>query len=90
VPTIAESGVPGFEAQSWFGLFAPSATPRDIVVKINTEVQRILNDAEYREKVLSPNTLEPIPNTPEGYAALIKSDTEKWGRVIESAKLKIQ
>jgi tripartite-type tricarboxylate transporter receptor subunit TctC len=90
VPTIAESGVPGFEAQSWFGLFAPSATPRNIVVKINTEVQRILNDVDYRDKVLSPNTLEPISSTPEGYAALIKRDTEKWGRVIESAKLRIQ
>jgi tripartite-type tricarboxylate transporter receptor subunit TctC len=90
VPTIAESGVPGFEAQSWFGLFAPSATPRDVVVKLNAEVQRILSDPEYREKVLAPNTLEPIPSTPEAYAALIKNDVQKWGRVIDAAKLKIQ
>jgi tripartite-type tricarboxylate transporter receptor subunit TctC len=90
VPTIAESGVPGFEAQSWFGLFAPSATPRDVIIKINVEVQRILNDPEYREKVLAPNTLEPIPSTPEAYAALIRNDVQKWGRVIDAAGLKIQ
>jgi tripartite-type tricarboxylate transporter receptor subunit TctC len=90
VPTVAESGVPGFEAQSWFGLFAPSATPRDVIIKINVEVQRILNDPEYREKVLAPNTLEPIPSTPEAYAALIRNDVQKWGRVIDAAGLKIQ
>jgi tripartite-type tricarboxylate transporter receptor subunit TctC len=90
VPTVAESGVPGFEAQSWFGLFAPRATPREIVGKINAEVQRIFNEPEYRERVLVPNTLESLVSSSESYEALIKKDTEKWGRVIGAAKLKIE
>jgi tripartite-type tricarboxylate transporter receptor subunit TctC len=90
VPTVAESGVPGFEAQSWFGLFAPRATPREIVGKINAEVQRIFNEPEYRERVLAPNTLESLVSSSETYEALIKKDTEKWGRVIGAAKLKIE
>ena len=90
VPTVAESGVPGFEAQSWFGLFAPRATPREIVGKINAEVQRIFNEPEYRERVLVPNTLESLVSSSETYEALIKKDTEKWGRVIGAAKLKIE
>jgi tripartite-type tricarboxylate transporter receptor subunit TctC len=90
VPTVAESGVPGFEAQSWFGLFAPRATPREIVGKINAEVQRIFNEPEYRERVLVPNTLESLVSSSESYETLIKKDTEKWGRVIGAAKLKIE
>jgi tripartite-type tricarboxylate transporter receptor subunit TctC len=90
VPTVAESGVSGFEAQSWFGLFAPRATPQDIIGKINAEVQRIFNDAEYREKVLIPNTLESLVSSSETYESLIKKDADKWGRVISAAKLKIE
>jgi tripartite-type tricarboxylate transporter receptor subunit TctC len=90
VPTVAESGVPGFEAQSWFGLFAPRATPREIIGKINAEVQRIFNEPEYRERVLVPNTLESLVSSSESYETLIKKDTEKWGRVIGAAKLKME
>jgi tripartite-type tricarboxylate transporter receptor subunit TctC len=90
VPTVAESGVPGFEAQSWFGLFAPRATPQDIIGKINAEVQRVFNDPEYREKVLVPNTLESLVSSAANYEALIKKDAMKWGQVITAAKLKIE
>jgi tripartite-type tricarboxylate transporter receptor subunit TctC len=90
LPTVAESGVPGFAAGSWFGLFAPAGTPREVVLRINAEVRRIMADPDYREKVLVPNTLEPITSSPEDYAASIRADTEKWGKVIHDAKLKIE
>jgi tripartite-type tricarboxylate transporter receptor subunit TctC len=88
LPTVAESGVPGFEARSWFGLFAPSGTSGDIIVRLNAEIRRIFADTEYRRKVLLPNTLQPIAGSPEQYAALIKADAEKWSRVIKDANIK--
>jgi tripartite-type tricarboxylate transporter receptor subunit TctC len=88
LPTVAESGVPGFEARSWFGLFAPSGTPRDIVARLNAEIQRIFSDVSYGERVLRPNALQPIAGSPEQYAALIKRDAEKWSKVIRAANIK--
>ena len=89
LPTVAESGVPGFEARSWFGLFAPSGTPRDVVAKLHGEVQRIFADPDYRRKVLQPNALQPIADSPDDYAALIKADAAKWGNVIRAANIKV-
>jgi tripartite-type tricarboxylate transporter receptor subunit TctC len=88
LPTVAESGVPGFEARSWFGLFAPSGTPGDIIARLNGEIRRIFADTEYRQKVLVPNTLQPIAGSPEQYAALVKADAEKWSKVIKDANIK--
>ncbi|MFL6949849.1 MAG: Bug family tripartite tricarboxylate transporter substrate binding protein [Xanthobacteraceae bacterium] len=88
LPTVAESGVPGFEARSWFGLFAPSGTPRETVAKLNGEIQRIFSDSAYGERVLRPNALQPIAGSPEQYAALIKRDAEKWSKVIRAANIK--
>jgi tripartite-type tricarboxylate transporter receptor subunit TctC len=89
IPTVAESGLPGFEAVSWFGLFAPAATPREIVGRINADVRRAFADAEFREKFLVPNMFEPMVGAPEEFAAFIASETEKWGRVVRAAKVKL-
>ena len=67
LPAIAES-LPGFTAVVWFGLFAPSATLREIVTKINSAVQRILADRGFREKFLVPNFYEPVPGSLEQFA----------------------
>lgn len=88
VPTVAEYDLPGFEATSWFGLFATGGTPREIVARINAEVQRIFNDPAFREKVLVPYMFEPITSSPEQFAEFIKSEQQKWGRVIREAKVK--
>ncbi len=88
LPTVNESGVTGFEARSWFGLFAPSGTPREIVARLNAEIQRIFADVGFRERVLRPNALQPIAGSAEQYAALIQRDAEKWGRVIRAANIK--
>jgi tripartite-type tricarboxylate transporter receptor subunit TctC len=89
VPTVAESGLPGFEATSWFALVAPSRTPREIVVKINADVQRILADASFKEKFLQPNRYQPITGSPEELDAFMKADARKWTKVVKDAGLKI-
>lgn len=89
LPTIAET-LPGFTALVWFGLFAPNGTPREIVVKINTAVQRILADRGFRDRFLTPNLYEPMPGSPEQFANDIRRDSERWQKVIRDAKLAIE
>jgi len=89
VPTIAESGLPGYEAVSWFGLFAPAGTPREAVAKINADVQRVLADPDFREKFLAPNYFEPISGSPEEFAAYVKREAAKWSQVIRQAKITV-
>jgi len=89
VPTVDESGVPGFEAVSWYGLWAPKATPREVVARINSDVQRVFADKNFREKFLEPNFLGSIDGDPEQFAAYIKAEAAKWSKVIQDAKLKV-
>jgi tripartite-type tricarboxylate transporter receptor subunit TctC len=89
VPTVAESGVPGFEAVSWYGLWAPRATPREVVVRVNSDVQRVFADKDFREKFLEPNFLGSIEGNPEQFAAYNKAEAAKWSKVIKDANLKV-
>jgi tripartite-type tricarboxylate transporter receptor subunit TctC len=89
IPTVAESGLSGYEASTWFGLFATAGTPRDIVDKINAEVVKLLADAQFREKFLAPQMFEPMPSSPEAFADYIKAQTNKWAKVIREQKLSI-
>ncbi len=89
IPTVAESGLPGYEASTWFGLFATAGTPRDIVDKINAEVVKLLADQQFREKFLAPQMFEPMPSSPEAFADYIKVQTNKWAKVIREQKLSI-
>jgi hypothetical protein len=84
VPTVAESGVPGFEAVSWYGLWAPSGTPREVVGKINADVQKVFADADFREKFLEPNFLGSITGNADAFAAFIKAEAGKWSKVIRT------
>src|SRR5436190_10125905 len=70
LPTFGESGLPGFEAATWFGLFAPARTPPEIVAKIHADVQKILTDAEFQTRFLTSQLLEPMVGSPEEFAAL--------------------
>jgi tripartite-type tricarboxylate transporter receptor subunit TctC len=90
LPTVAESGLSGYEASSWFGLFAPAGTPRDIVLKINNEVTAILADALFREKFLAPQMFEPMASSPEAFADYIAAQKGKWSRLIREQHLSIQ
>jgi tripartite-type tricarboxylate transporter receptor subunit TctC len=89
IPTVAESGLPGYEASTWFGLFATAGTPRDIVDKINAEVAKLLADPQFREKFLAPQMFEPMASSPEAFADFIKAQTNKWAKVIREQKLSI-
>src|SRR5215510_662092 len=88
VPTLAESGLPGYEAGSWYGLAAPKGTPQDIVSKINAETQRIFADPAFRDRVLAPSFIYSIASSPEEFTARIRSDSAKWGKVIREANIK--
>ena len=89
VPTIAET-VPGYEAFSWFGLFAPAATPKDIVAKINADVQRVYASAEFQQNFLALYGYEPIISSPEEFADYVTKDAVRWGKVIKDADVKIE
>ena len=90
IPTVAESGLPGFEANAWFGLFAPAQTPRAIIMKINGEVARLLADAQFRERFLAPQMFESMASSPEDFADYIRQETQKWGKLIHEQKLSIE
>jgi tripartite-type tricarboxylate transporter receptor subunit TctC len=89
VPTIAESGLPGYEAGSWYGLLAPAGTPREIVLKINAETVKALNQAAVREHLASEGA-EPIGGTPEEFAAHIKTELARIGKVIRDGRIKME
>jgi len=90
IPTVAENGLPGYEATTWFGLFATAGTPQPIVTKINAEVAKILADPQFREKFLAPQMFEPMASSPEEFADYIKAQTRKWAKVIHEQKLSIE
>jgi tripartite-type tricarboxylate transporter receptor subunit TctC len=86
VPTVAESGVPGYEYSTWYGLLAPARVPRAILDRLNKETVAALNDPDVRQRYLSQG-VDPIPSTAAHFAAYIKSETEKWSKVIVAAKI---
>jgi|688.fasta_scaffold175637_2 tripartite-type tricarboxylate transporter receptor subunit TctC len=87
IPTVAESGVPGYEVTSWYGLSAPAKTPQAIIARLNSEAVRALNNAELRERLLGLGA-DPAGNTPEQYAAFIRNEIDKWAKVIKAAGIK--
>ncbi|WP_420996326.1 tripartite tricarboxylate transporter substrate binding protein [Cupriavidus sp. 30B13] len=88
VPTIAEAGVPGFEAIGWNGIVAPAGTPRDIVKQLNTAVNAALQSADLKEK-FGTQGVEIDPKTPEAFGAMIRSETAKWAAVVKKADVKL-
>ena len=87
LPTAAEQGMTGYEADIWFGLFAPAATPRPIVASINNAVNRALADPEVQSRMRS-QYYDPRPSSPEEFQAFVKSEVVKWGRTIRDANIK--
>jgi tripartite-type tricarboxylate transporter receptor subunit TctC len=89
IPTVAESGVPGYEVAVWFGLVAPAGTPREIVQKLNAEAMRILAMPDVRERFLSQG-VEPVGSTPEQFGEHIKSQMTQWAKVVQDAGVKAE
>jgi tripartite-type tricarboxylate transporter receptor subunit TctC len=90
IATVAESGLPGFEANAWFGLFTTAGTPRDIVMKINVEVTKLLADVQFRDRFLAPQMFESMASSPAEFADYIRQETQKWGSLIREQKLSIE
>jgi tripartite-type tricarboxylate transporter receptor subunit TctC len=88
VPTMAESGLPGYQASSWHGLFAPAGTPRDIVTRLHTEVVRIVRLPDVTERLYAQG-VEPVANTPAEFTAFIKAEIARWARVAKLARVKV-
>ena len=84
VPTAAEAGMPWFTVDTWYGVLAPAATPRDIITRLNTEVVKVLKDADTRKRLAARGT-DALTSTPEEFARFIKSETERWGKVVRAS-----
>ena len=89
LPTVAEAGVPGYEASGWFGILAPARVSREIVNKLNAEFNRVLVLPDVKER-LSGLGMEAGGGSPEQFTAFIKSDTEKWAKIIKDAGITMQ
>ena len=90
VPTVAESGVPGYEAVSWFGLFGPAGMAPDVVAKINGEIRAMHADPEFQKTFLDRYYFQSIAGSPEQLTAFIKAEEPKWRKIITDAKIKVQ
>ena len=84
LPTIAESGVPGYDAVGWFGVIAPAGAPKDAIAKLNAEIVRIMALPEVRDRALAVGA-EPSTGTPEAFAAFIAAEIPKWERVVRAS-----
>jgi len=86
--TMAEAGLPGFEVQAWFVVLVPSRTPRDIVMKLNAEINKAANDANFRSR-MSRDGVEFVGGTPEQADAFIRAEMNKWEKAIKATGMTI-
>ena len=90
IPTIAEAGVPGYEATQWFGVLAPTGTSRDIINRLHGDILRTLKDPEMKRRFASDGSDVVWSNSPEDFAAYIRTDEAKWAKVVKAARIEPQ
>ena len=90
LPTLAETGVPGFDLTTWFGIFLPGNAPRDIVTRLNAEIIKALNAPDMKDRLDKMGAEPPVNNTPERFAAFIKVEFDKYARVIKTSGAKVE
>jgi tripartite-type tricarboxylate transporter receptor subunit TctC len=86
IPTIAEAGVPGYEAAQWFGLLAPAGTPPEIIKLVQGGVVRALQQPDVRTRLMADGA-EPVGSDPEAFTAFLRAETQKWARVVKAASI---
>jgi tripartite-type tricarboxylate transporter receptor subunit TctC len=86
VPTANESGLPGFEAAFWIGLFAPAGTPQDVVNRLNVEVNRAINSEEAKARFLNLG-IDPLPGSPADFGKIVAADLKRWENTIKTAEI---
>lgn len=84
VPTVSESGLPGFDVTSWYGVFAPAALPRNLVIKVNGDISAVLEAPDLRER-LQRMDAEPSPQSPEDFARFVREEIAKWAKVVKAS-----
>jgi len=89
VPTLEETGVPGYEATSWNGIFAPAKTPRSLIDRVHAAVVKVLNTPDVREKLVAAGS-DPVGSTPEAFHAHVKQELARWGKVIRDNNIRIE
>jgi tripartite-type tricarboxylate transporter receptor subunit TctC len=89
MPTVSETGLPGFTSTTWFGLFAPAGTPRDVVMKLNTETAKLFSDPEFKKRFLEPQFFEPLVTSPEQFQKFIDAEIDKWSKVVKAANIRV-
>ena len=87
VPTVAESGFPGFEANGWLGILVPNGTPPDVIARLNAEIGKVMQSPEMKKQLLAQG-VEARTSTPEQFGALIRSEAAKWHKIIADAGIK--
>lgn len=86
IPTLSESGVPGFAVKTWFGLLTPAGTPKEIITRMNQAVNKALADKATQDILVNRGLgIPPAPNTPAAFSELLKSDVKKWAKVVKAS-----
>jgi tripartite-type tricarboxylate transporter receptor subunit TctC len=89
LPTVAEAGLPGYEAAAWYAVFAPARTPRAIVEKVSAEFTRVIKLADVRERI-EPQLIQPVGSSPAELAAFLTKELKKWGAIVKESGAKVE
>ena len=87
LPTVAESGVPGYEVSAWFGIFAPAGVPQPVVQRLNAEFVKAMQQPDLRQRLASQGA-EPLTSTPDEFAGYLRNEIDKWAKVVKAAGMK--
>ena len=88
IPTLAQAGVPGYDANAWFGVFAPAGTPDAVIARLQSEISKIVKIPEIRDRFLALGA-EPVGSTPEQFAAFYRAEVLKWAKVVKDSGAQI-
>ena len=89
VPTVAESGVPGYDYGAWYGMFVPAKTPKDVIARLNKEIHAVLQEPGMRSWMFD-NGMDPVGNTPEEFRAIINNEVDRWAELQKSVQIKVE